>query len=60
LSGIYPRTPLKEEGIWIAMAARFMVTATIGCLYYLTGKRKNASSNIHALKEPMQTAARKF
>jgi putative MATE family efflux protein len=50
-------TPLKEEGIWIAMAAGFMVTATIGYLYYLTGRWKKAASKIHAFKEPMQTAA---
>jgi putative MATE family efflux protein len=50
-------TPLKAKGIWIAMAAGFMVTATIGYLYYLTGRWKKAASRIHAFKEPMQTAA---
>ena len=50
-------TPLKARGIWIAMAAGFMVTATIGYLYYLTGRWKKAASKIHAFKEPIQTAA---
>ncbi len=50
-------TPLKVTGIWIAMAAGFMVTAMIGYLYYLTGRWKKAALKIHSFKEPMQTAA---
>jgi Na+-driven multidrug efflux pump len=50
-------TPLKVRGIWIAMAAGFLVTSTIGYLYYLTGRWKKAASRIHASKEPMQAAA---
>jgi putative MATE family efflux protein len=53
-------TPLKVRGIWIAMAAGFIVTSTIGYLYYLTGRWKKASTRIHAFKEPMQTAAREI
>ncbi len=50
-------TSLKVKGIWIAMAAGFMVTAIVGCLYYLTGRWKKASSRIHASKEPIQMPA---
>jgi putative MATE family efflux protein len=50
-------TPLKAKSIWIAMAAGFLVTATIGYLYYLTGRWEKAASKIHGIKEPMQTAA---
>jgi putative MATE family efflux protein len=50
-------TALKAKGIWIAMAAGFMVTAIVGYLYYLTGRWKKASSKIHAFKEPIQAAA---
>jgi putative MATE family efflux protein len=50
-------TPLKAQGIWVAMAAGFMVTATIGYLYYLTGRWKKAALKIHAFNEPVQAAA---
>jgi putative MATE family efflux protein len=50
-------TALKAKGIWIAMAAGFLVTATVGYLYYLTGRWKKSASQIHAFKAPIQTAA---
>ncbi len=49
-------TPLKVRGIWIAMAAGFLVTATIGFLYYLTGRWKKAAAKIHSFQEPVQAA----
>ncbi len=50
-------TSLKVRGIWIAMAAGFMVTATIGFLYYLSGRWKRAASRIHTSKEPIPAPA---
>jgi putative MATE family efflux protein len=49
-------TPLQAKGIWIAMAIGFVVTATIGYLYYLTGRWKKAAAKIQAPKEPIQAA----
>jgi putative MATE family efflux protein len=40
-------TALKSAGIWIAMAAGFVVTAIIGYLYYLTGRWQKSASKIH-------------
>jgi putative MATE family efflux protein len=40
------RTGLQVKGIWIAMAAGFVVTAIISFLYYLTGRWKKAAAKI--------------
>jgi putative MATE family efflux protein len=50
-------TSLKSKGIWIAMAAGFMVTAIIGYFYYLTGRWKKSALKIHTFNEPIQTDA---
>jgi putative MATE family efflux protein len=39
-------TSLKANGIWIAMAAGFAVTAIVGYLYYLSGRWKKAATKI--------------
>ena len=49
-------TPLQAKGIWVAMAAGFVVTAVISYLYYLSGRWKKAAAKIQA-KEPMRAAA---
>ena len=51
-------TALKAKGIWLAMAAGFLVTATISYLYYLTGRWKKAAAKIQMPgKEAVQAAA---
>ncbi len=42
------RTPLGTRGIWIAMAAGFAVTATVGYLYYIFGGWRKAAAKIHS------------
>ncbi len=50
-------TPLKAKGIWIAMAAGFVVTGAANYLYYLTGRWKKSVSKIQMpVEEPIQTA----
>lgn len=51
-------TRLQAKGIWIAMAAGFMVTATISFLYYLSGRWKKAAAKIQMpqAKEQARTA----
>jgi putative MATE family efflux protein len=49
-------TSLKSKGIWVAMAAGFLVTAAIGYLYYLTGRWKKSASKIHTFNKPTRTA----
>jgi putative MATE family efflux protein len=39
-------TRLHEKGIWLAMAAGFMVTAAINFLYYLSGRWKKSTAKI--------------
>jgi putative MATE family efflux protein len=41
-------TRLQIKGIWIAMAAGFVVTAVVSYLYYLTGRWKKAAAKIQA------------
>jgi len=45
------RTPLGTKGIWIAMAAGFAVTGTVGYLYYLSGRWKKAAAKIQSTTE---------
>jgi putative MATE family efflux protein len=40
------QTRLQQKGIWMAMAAGFIVTAVISFLYYLTGRWKKAAEKI--------------
>ncbi len=42
------RTSLAIHGIWIAMAAGFAVTATVGYLYYVFGGWRKAAAKIHS------------
>jgi Na+-driven multidrug efflux pump len=50
-------TPLGMKGIWIAMAAGFVVTAGVSYLYYLTGRWKKAAGKILKPAEgPVQAA----
>jgi putative MATE family efflux protein len=41
-------TPLRTKGIWIAMAAGFVVTAIISYLYYISGRWQKAAAKIQA------------
>jgi putative MATE family efflux protein len=50
-------TPLHAKGIWIAMAAGFVVTATISYLYYLSGRWKKATAKIQMPTENAVQAA---
>lgn len=45
------RTPLGTKGIWIAMAAGFAVTGTVGFLYYLSGRWKKATAKIQSPRD---------
>jgi len=50
-------TALGIKGIWIAMAAGFVVTAGVSYLYYLSGRwRKSASKILTPAEEPIPTA----
>jgi putative MATE family efflux protein len=40
------RTPLGMKGIWIAMAAGFVVTAGVSYLYYLSGRWRKTAGHI--------------
>ena len=46
-------TSLGMKGIWIAMAAGFVVTAVVGYAYYLSGRWKKASTRILGPTEPV-------
>jgi putative MATE family efflux protein len=51
-------TWLKQKGIWIAMAAGFLVTAAANFSYYLTGRWKKSAAKIQTPgKEPIQATA---
>jgi Na+-driven multidrug efflux pump len=48
-------TSLQIKGIWIAMAAGFVVTAIVSYLYYLTGRWKKAAAKIQApVRKPIE------
>jgi Na+-driven multidrug efflux pump len=50
-------TPLGMRGIWIAMAAGFIVTSGVSYLYYLSGRwRKSANKILKPTEEPIQAA----
>ena len=50
-------TPLGVKGIWVAMAAGFIVTSGVSYLYYLTGRwKKSAHKILKAAEEPVQVA----
>ena len=48
-------TALGVNGVWIAMAAGFVVTASVNYLYYLSGRWKKTASQILAPVEDVQT-----
>jgi Na+-driven multidrug efflux pump len=49
------RTPLGIKGIWIAMAAGFVVTGAVGYLYYLSGRWKKAAAKIQpSMDKPIE------
>jgi putative MATE family efflux protein len=48
-------TALGVKGVWIAMAAGFVVTASVNYLYYLSGRWKKTASQILAPVEDAQT-----
>jgi putative MATE family efflux protein len=51
------RTPLGMKGIWIAMAAGFVVTAVVSYLYYLSGRwKKSATKILKSAEQPVQAA----
>jgi putative MATE family efflux protein len=49
-------TALGVNGVWIAMAAGFVVTAIGNYLYYLSGRWKKSAGKIHAPLEDPQIA----
>jgi Na+-driven multidrug efflux pump len=50
-------TGLGAKGIWLAMAAGFVVTAGVGYLYYLSGRWKRAAIKIQVPSEERMQAA---